>query len=72
MFFWQNEAIAFTFSFQTKNNVYLVLEYLNGGDCSSLLKALGRLDEDWTRMYLAEVILGLEALHKKGITHRYA
>ncbi|KAI9014365.1 hypothetical protein CLU79DRAFT_767266 [Phycomyces nitens] len=58
------------YTFQSKDYLYLVLEYLNGGDCSALLKALGSLPEDWGRNYLAEVTLGLAYLNSKNIIHR--
>ena len=60
------------FTFQSKDNLYLVMEYLNGGDCAALIKSLGSLPEEWTRQYVAEVVLGLEYLHQRGIVHRYA
>lgn len=59
------------YSFQSRNNLYLVMEYLNGGDCAALIKALGSLDEKWARQYIAEVTLGLEFLHARGIVHRF-
>ncbi|KAI9302428.1 hypothetical protein BJ944DRAFT_242375 [Cunninghamella echinulata] len=58
------------YTFQSKDYLYLVMEYLNGGDCSALVKVLGRLPEDWARNYLAEVTLGLEYLQSKNIIHR--
>ncbi len=58
------------FSFQNKEYLYLVMEYLNGGDCATLIKTLGGLTEDWARNYIAEVVLGLEYLHERGIVHR--
>lgn len=59
------------FTFQSKENLYLVMEYLNGGDCAALIKSLGSLPEEWTRQYIAEVVLGLEYLHQRGVVHRY-
>jgi hypothetical protein len=58
------------YTFQSKDYLYLVLEYLNGGDCSALIKVIGSLPEDWTRNYLAEVTLGLEYLQSKNVIHR--
>ncbi|KAG6903488.1 hypothetical protein C0995_005511 [Termitomyces sp. Mi166 len=58
------------FTFQSKENLYLVMEYLNGGDCAALIKSLGCLPEEWTRNYIAEVVLGLEYLHQRGVVHR--
>ena len=57
-------------TFQSKDYLYLVMEYLNGGDCAALIKQLGGLPEEWAKRYLAEVILGLEDLHGRGIVHR--
>ncbi|KAI9010476.1 hypothetical protein CLU79DRAFT_773210 [Phycomyces nitens] len=58
------------YTFQSKDYLYLVLEYLNGGDCSALIKVMGSLPEDWARNYLAEVTLGLEYLQTKNVIHR--
>jgi serine/threonine-protein kinase RIM15 len=63
-------VVRLFYSFQSKDYLYLVMEYLNGGDCAALIKTLGGLSEDWTRSYLAEVTLGLEYLHSLGIIHR--
>jgi len=59
------------FTFQSKDNLYLVMEYLNGGDCAALIKSLGALPEEWAKNYVAEVVLGLDYLHQRGIIHRY-
>eukprot|EP01114_Cavostelium_apophysatum_P017666 TRINITY_DN5304_c0_g1_i3.p1 TRINITY_DN5304_c0_g1~~TRINITY_DN5304_c0_g1_i3.p1 ORF type:complete len:1047 (+),score=344.11 TRINITY_DN5304_c0_g1_i3:221-3361(+) len=62
--------VKFYYSFKTKENLYMVMEYLNGGDLYYLLKNLGCFDEKMTRMYIAEVTLALEYLHSRGIVHR--
>ncbi|TIB00251.1 hypothetical protein E3P94_01827 [Wallemia ichthyophaga] len=58
------------FTFQTKEHLFLVMEYLNGGDCASLIKQLGGLSEDWAKRYVAEAVVCLEHLHEQGIVHR--
>ncbi|KAK9768824.1 rim15, signal transduction response regulator [Basidiobolus ranarum] len=63
-------VVKLYFTFQSKDYLYLVMEYLNGGDCAALIKGMGELPEEWARNYLAEVVLGLEYLHGKGIIHR--
>ncbi|KAJ3160645.1 hypothetical protein HDU86_000404 [Geranomyces michiganensis] len=63
-------VVRLYFSFQSRENLYLVMEYLNGGDCAALIKSLGCLDEKWAGQYVAEVVLGLEFLHSRGIVHR--
>lgn len=57
-------------SFQSKDYLYLVMEYLNGGDCATLLKMLGTLGDKWAKRYIAEVIVGVNDLHSRGIIHR--
>lgn len=64
-------VVKLFFSFQSKEYLYLVMEYLNGGDCAALVKTLGGLSEDWARNYIAEVVLGLEYLHARNVVHRY-
>ena len=70
---WQGESdfvAKLYWTFSSKDYLYLVMEYLNGGDCASLVKILGGLPEDWAKKYIAEVILGVEHLHSRGIVHR--
>jgi len=70
---WQGESefvAKLYWTFSSKDYLYLVMEYLNGGDCASLIKILGGLPEDWAKKYLGEVILGVEHLHDRGIVHR--
>lgn len=57
-------------TFQNKDYLFLVMEYLSGGDCAALVKALGGLPEDWARKYVAEVVVAVQSLHDKGIVHR--
>ncbi|KAF5480281.1 hypothetical protein F2P56_001043 [Juglans regia] len=63
-------VVRFFYSFTCRENLYLVMEYLNGGDLYSLLRNLGCLDEDMARVYIAEVILALEYLHSLNVIHR--
>ena len=55
---------------QSANNVFLVMEYLIGGDLKSLLSSYGYFDEATSRFYAAEIALALTYLHKHDIIHR--
>ncbi|EAT42068.1 AAEL006330-PB [Aedes aegypti] len=57
-------------SFETKKHLCLVMEYVEGGDCATLLKNLGPLPCDMARFYFAETVLAVEYLHSYGIVHR--
>ena len=70
---WQGQSdfvAKLYWTFSSKDYLYLVMEYLNGGDCASLIKVLGGLPEDWAKKYLGEVVLGVEHLHERDIIHR--
>ncbi|XP_069024385.1 microtubule-associated serine/threonine-protein kinase 1-like isoform X1 [Embiotoca jacksoni] len=57
-------------SFETRRHLCMVMEYVEGGDCATLLKNIGALPVDLARMYFAETVLALEYLHNYGIVHR--
>lgn len=70
---WQGESdfvAKLYWTFSSKDYLYLVMEYLNGGDCASLIKVLGALPEDWTKKYIGEVVLCVQHLHSRQIVHR--
>lgn len=58
------------YSLQTSSYIYLVMEYMVGGDLKSLLTVSGYFDEPAARFYCAEVTLALRYLHEHGIVHR--
>ncbi|KAG2490698.1 hypothetical protein HYH03_010859 [Edaphochlamys debaryana] len=63
-------VVRFYYSFTSRENLYIVMEYINGGDCYSLLRKFGCLDEEVARQYIAETVLALEYCHAQGIIHR--
>lgn len=58
------------YSLQSASYIYLVMEYMVGGDLKSLLAVSGYFDEPAARFYCAEVTLALQYLHGHGIVHR--
>jgi serine/threonine protein kinase len=56
--------------FQTPHAVVLVLEYLPGGDMYDLLKQHGCLEEAQARFYIAEILAGLQELHRHRFVYR--
>lgn len=57
-------------SFQTKDKLFLILDYCPGGDLSEYINNEGRFSEDRAKVYLCEIILAIEDLHKKDIIFR--
>lgn len=62
--------VDFYYSIIGEHNLYLVMEYLPGGDLYSLLQKIGCLDENSARIYTAQIVKALEVLHAAGIIHR--
>lgn len=57
-------------SFQDRENLYLVMDYLNGGDLRYHIGTKGKFNQAETKFYIANIIIGLEYLHQRKIIHR--
>jgi protein-serine/threonine kinase len=57
-------------SFQDDDNLYLVMEYMVGGDFLGFLLRYEILSEEMTRFYIAEIILCIEEVHRMKWIHR--
>lgn len=62
--------VKLNFSFQTQNELFLILQYCPGGDLSEYLHVEKRFNEYKAKIYCAEVLLALEELHSKDIIFR--
>ena len=58
------------FSFQDKQHLYLVMEFMPGGDLMTLLIRENILGEPATRFYMAEAVLAVKSVHSMGYIHR--
>ncbi|GFR18898.1 ribosomal protein S6 kinase beta-1, partial [Trichonephila clavata] len=58
------------YAFQTGRKLYLILEFLSGGELFMYLEKEIMLLEDSASFYLGEIILALQHLHKEGIIYR--
>ena len=64
-----NVASVF-FIFQDPSNLYLIMEFLPGGDMMTLLMKKDTLSEECTQFYIAETALAIDSIHKLGFIHR--
>jgi len=58
------------YSFQTPDKLYLVMDFINGGELFFHLQSERKFSNDRARFYTAEIVLGLEHLHANGIIYR--
>ncbi|KAH8194460.1 hypothetical protein TruAng_011369 [Truncatella angustata] len=57
-------------TFQDASFLYMLMEFLPGGDLMTMLIKYEIFSEDITRFYIAEIVLAIEAVHKLGFIHR--
>lgn len=58
------------YAFQDRENLYLVMDLMPGGDLRYHLGRCKKFTEAQTKFFIASIILGLEYLHTNGILHR--
>ena len=63
-------VVKMFYSFQDAEALYLVMEFLPGGDLMTLLMKKDTLPEDAAQFYLAETALAIETIHQLGFIHR--
>ncbi|KAI0698588.1 AGC/NDR protein kinase [Cytidiella melzeri] len=63
-------VVQLYYSFQDPAYLYLIMEFLPGGDLMTMLIKYDTFSEDVSRFYIAECVLAIEAVHKLGFIHR--
>ena len=62
--------VGLKFSFQTPTDLYLVTDFMSGGELFWHLQKEGRFSEERAKFYIAELVLALEHLHDNDIVYR--
>jgi serine/threonine protein kinase len=57
------------YTFHSEKFLYMVMEYMQGGDLGHVLKDLRCLTDQSTKYYLVQLILAIEYIHSQGIIH---
>ncbi|RXG57309.1 Serine/threonine-protein kinase LATS1 [Armadillidium vulgare] len=63
-------VVKLYYSFQDKDNLYLIMDYIPGGDLMSLLMKFGVFEDSLARFYIGELVCAVESVHKMGFIHR--
>jgi len=62
--------VSLHYAFQNESKVYLVMDYINGGQLLYHMREQAMLSEPLVKFYAAETVLALEHLHQLDIIHR--
>ncbi|CAJ2512952.1 Uu.00g010710.m01.CDS01 [Anthostomella pinea] len=62
--------VGLKFSFQTASDLFLITDYMSGGELFWHLQKEGRFDEKRAKFYIAELILAIQHLHHNDIVYR--
>lgn len=62
--------VTLFYSFQDTQNLYMIMEYLPGGDLMGLLIKKDTFTEEETKFYVAEIALAISSVHALGYIHR--
>jgi len=63
-------VVKLYFSFQDEKYLYLVMEFLPGGDMMTMLMKYDIFEESWVKFYIAEILLAIESVHQCNYIHR--
>jgi len=63
-------VVKLYYSFQDDEFLYLIMEYLPGGDMMTLLMRKDILSEQETRFYIAQTVLAIDHVHRHNYIHR--
>jgi len=62
--------VNLNYCFQSEENLYFIMDYINGGELFFHLQKEHKFTPDRVRFYSAEIALGLEYLHNSGVIYR--
>ena len=62
--------VQLKYAFQNSRKLYMLMEFMPGGELFYHLSKLRRFSEEIARFYMAEVIIGIEYLHNQRIIYR--
>ena len=62
--------VSLAYAFQTSQKLYMVMDFVQGGDFFAFLRKVRRVKESWAQLYICELALALQALHDIEVVYR--
>lgn len=63
-------VVQMHYAFQNEHKLFMVMDFVQGGDFFTFLRKFRKLPEDWCRVYTAEIAMALQHLHGLEIVYR--
>lgn len=67
---WHPFIVQLSSAFQTEHKLYMVMDFVQGGDFFTLLRKLGKMEEAAVALYSCEIALALQHLHDLDVVYR--
>ena len=58
--------VQLSFAFQNTNKLYMVMDFVQGGDFFTFMRKFGRLRESWVQLYVTEIAMALQVHVHRG------
>lgn len=62
--------VCLHYAFQNTQKLYMIMDFVQGGDFFTLMRKFKRLPEDWVRIYVSEIAMALQYLHDMDVVYR--
>jgi len=62
--------VCLHYAFQNQSKLYMVMDFVQGGDFFTLMRKHRRLPEEWVRIYIGEIAMALQHLHDMDVVYR--
>jgi serine/threonine protein kinase len=62
--------VQLSYAFQNATKLYMVMDFVQGGDFFTFMRKFGKLRESWVQLYICEIALALQHLHELDVVYR--
>lgn len=62
--------VQLSYAFQNATKLYMVMDFVQGGDFFTFMRKIGKLKESWVQLYICEIALALQHLHELDVVYR--
>ena len=61
--------VRLSYAFQTAAKLYMVMDFVQGGDFFTFMRKFRKLKEPWVQLYISEIAMALQHLHEIDVVY---